>query len=359
MNSSELSHSLPEIKPTPLETIKSLQEECIIPDHSPFWWGTDYQPDPRKYLPYEEFSQKLVKIDRMIGDPYYLYPEPEVPITTIELPIFGQKLNFMVTARPFHPKEINSDPPEILLREFKSASLLQKYVQEHNDSLFNFSQGEIQENCNEPLGHFKPHIRGLLASVRGNNFFWYPINLFSLSTDQTRDQFNFALQERNLSYLGIFQTGYGGDHLTYKDIWEELISLPNIFCTKKLSMPELHSINPNKPREVQAEEFISGYTRSNLSLLYPIRIHGINHTLPLRIRNVRFGNDEIKALICGIKSNVVDHCGIIKITDPEIAKQISQEISQDFGIPVETLLYVPHPGKSTYQRVSLEKIQEI
>jgi len=190
--------------------IRDLKNKNFIPNQSPFWWGIDYTPDPRKYLPYEEFQQSLIEIkqDKIISSygglnpetgeyikPYiletparhfFLYPNSQVPISIINLDIFDQNLFFMVTARPFHPKEIHSNPVEPLLSKYQTASNLKQ-------------QFQIEK---EPLEHFYPHIRGLISSVRGNNFFWYPIN------NEFKPYIKSTLFKKNLSYLEIYHIGY-------------------------------------------------------------------------------------------------------------------------------------------------------
>ncbi len=45
-----------------IETIKEFKRKGFIDDKSPFWWGTDYAPDPREYLTFKEFRNRLVHL---------------------------------------------------------------------------------------------------------------------------------------------------------------------------------------------------------------------------------------------------------------------------------------------------------
>ena len=83
------------------EMIRELKAKRFISDNSPVWWTEGYIPDPREVLPFNEFMKRLVHIGecdiipvnidvfnrRIIKRDVYLYPEPVVPITLLNLNI--------------------------------------------------------------------------------------------------------------------------------------------------------------------------------------------------------------------------------------------------------------------------------
>jgi hypothetical protein len=381
MDSPEYEYSSSETKTTPLDVIAELKNEGYIPDQSPFWWGTDYKYDPRVYLDHEDFTERIVKIEPPEGCPYYLYPHPEVPMTSITLDVQGKSMSFLVTARPFHPKELNYQPRSCL-----TDPVLQNY--KTTDNL----KANITEVAETPRFHFMPHIRGLLSGVRNNNYFWYPVPyefyekiipfLRSSRYAYLSDMDEFRWEEES---LGV-GNGSGGSRsqLTYRCVYEELEKVSH-FKTNKLLIPdskltdmftfrdstydgpERHLKNHSYGRnfgyrnQLQLEEFLQISKREkNLNLLYPININGIEHTLPLFIANRDLDSDKIRApLVYGIPIRLahVGKAGIVRIVDPLIAEFISSKLSRDFGVEVRTLLYKPKKGKSSYEIVPGKPIE--
>ncbi|MCL4382652.1 MAG: hypothetical protein M1575_01095 [Patescibacteria group bacterium] len=43
-----------------LTILKGYKAKGLIEQTSPHWWSTDYAPDPREYLPFEQFQKRLV-----------------------------------------------------------------------------------------------------------------------------------------------------------------------------------------------------------------------------------------------------------------------------------------------------------
>jgi len=152
-----------------IDIIRELKNKRWINQCSPQWWSTDYAIDPREYLNIGEFKKRLIHLGNcniqqwskfldhdIVQKDVYLYPYPDVPITILNIPVNDLNLPFLLTARPYHPKEIYfggvgsfiSDHPVETLEEFAAAG------------------GKL-----ELLNHFYPHIRGLFAGKRGNHYF--------------------------------------------------------------------------------------------------------------------------------------------------------------------------------------------
>jgi len=336
---SEVLHSSPEIKPINLDFLRSVKDQNFIYDQSPFWWKIDYSHDPREYISYEKFQSQLVEIKTNDNESFFLYPNPKVPITTIELDVFDQKLNFMVTARPFHPKERNSQPSDYFLNTFKTPNKLKEAFLKDDESTRPYLR-------KVPHEHFFPHIRGLITSKRENTFFWYSIHNDTLFKKAIEE----SLEKKNMSYLGIFDEGYGGSTRNYPLVEEEINEHPDLFNTKKfLSLSNSFFIQ----KKVSAEEFVEYHqNQKNLSLIYPVKIPEISLDLPLYIANHSIDSDEItKPLVYGIYLP-----GIMTVKDERIAKSISQSISKDLGLQVDIFLSIPKKGRPEQKRISLDEL---
>jgi hypothetical protein len=344
----DFEYSSSEIETTSLEVIAHLKENNKILSQSPCWWGTDYPPDPREYLPHEEFKNRMipffVKEETEEITEYYFYPRKEVPITTVELEVYGEKCVFLVTARPCTDGYSLSD------LEYLTHPL------EYESEVFN---------------NYIPHIRGVLASVRGNKFFWYPIRLKFYS--EIRE----SLKGTSFEYLDPRKNDYlcPVTYRVFDSNFSELEKIP-AFLTKKLFRPEFTKMFDlygmfnsyeayRNEDQLQLEEFLQCYKdRKNLKLLYPVTLNCINTTIPLFIANRMPDSDDITgplvygSLTCGGSKSSRAEMGIVRIVDPIIAKLISSTLSRDFGIKVKTLLYKPRKGKSIYEPVLGKDIED-
>jgi hypothetical protein len=330
----DIEYSPSEIETTSLDVIAKLKKSENIPSQSPCWWGTDYPPDPREYLPHEEFKNRMVPffVKEETGEvtEYYFYPRREVPITTVELEVYKEKCVFLVTARP--------------------CTDYMYYLESLTHPI---------EDTTDLFNNYIPHIRGVLASVRGNNFFWYPIrpNFYSEIRESLKGTSFEYLDPQKNDYL------YPVTYRIFESNFSELEKIP-AFLTKKLFRPDFTEMFDSYrvfdyENQLQLEDFLQSYKkRKNLILLYPVTLNGINTTIPLFIANRMPDSDDITgplvygSLTCGGSKSSQSEMGIVRIVDPVIAKLISSTLSRDFGIKVKTLLYKPRKGKSVYEPVS-------
>jgi len=376
-----------------LEVIQDLKNKGHIRNGSPFWWSTDYEPDPREYLPFEGFKNRLIyfgKCRTRIGHPsdlqfmrkerereVYLYPEPVVPITILSLEVGTQILPFLVTARPYHEEEITISPwpfPRPHCYEHPSIETLPEYVE----------AGKVMKLKE----HFYPHIRGLFAGRRGNHFFWYPLDTSSvppggLFSDEAWEQIESniaeyqemfspqqwnelresrqfgqklvkALEKQDLSFLCFYDTtGVIYLNRKYSDVWRDL-------KTKKELVDFRRTMKVNFPfQEVSAEEFLVAYQELGQDLLvyYPLRLPGIETTLPLVIASRTHREGKKKPAVLGIFADNGTigrsrRAGILRIKDHQLAKSMSRAITDDFGIPIDTVLFTSQKGRPKYERVT-------
>lgn len=338
--------SSPNIKPIDLNLLKSLKENKYILDRSPFWWGLDYLPDEHEYMSYYEFENRLVEIkpkkfsEPSVGnsfgygeEPFFVYPEGKVPITTLNLDVMGQKLSFMVTARPFNPKEIGSY--DYLLNIFQTTERLKKLLE---------IDVKNEKDLNRPKDEFLPHIRGLIVSQRKGNIFWYPI----LDETEFQQSVSDSLKQLDLDYLGINFTSSQGYKRTYPLVAKELRQHPDLFNTKRL---DLSKFFPTK--EVSAEEFVRHH-RPDLSLIYPVKIPGINLEIPFYISNHSIDSNHCLFPTATVYGAYLPD--VFPVKDCEIAKKIVEQVSLELNIPTDVLVRIPQKGHPEIKRVSLSDL---
>lgn len=317
--------------------IRDLKKQSLIKDGSPLWWNTDYAPDPREYLTSEEFLRRLIYLGTCktnSGNPYrgavqrevYLYPEPTVPMTVINLWVLGQVLPFLVTARPYHRKELSFEPYPLFLRSHPLETI-HEYAR---------SGGVI-----DLPNHFYPHIRGLFAGRRGSAFFWYPLHTNSF-WDEFSKPIEEALTKVGLSFLYLYSPPFG-DERRYTGVWEELLEKEGLVDQKKPAWFDFLIT------EVSFEEFLEEFynTDKDLFFYYPLRIPGIEHTLPLVVATrTHKESKRRKPTVLGIYAENELHgygwkAGILRIKNPQLARAISQLASEEFGFSIETVLFTP------------------
>lgn len=343
------------LKP-PLNTIRELKAKGVIGEKSPFWWNTDYEPDPREYMNFPEFKRRLVHFGirnivytRFLGmdkdvqkRDVYLYPRPQIPMTIFNLEILEQNLPFMVTARPYHEKELSSEPLSSFLLKNKDLEKLKAELKVDKNKIIDLHQ------------HFYPHIRGLFAGAKGTNLFWYPINVNSwydiLNTGINAKELQDALKKKNLDFLGFYRMPYS-DRRTYHKVWEEL------------SNSSLVSMNPQwpdfpSPSEVSVEEFVNSLNADGDRItFYPLRTPALKETLPIVVSTrTHEASANRKPTVLGVYAENKPpgygyKAGILRIKNLDLAQFISSKISKDFGIPVDTVLFTPQKGRPKYERI--------
>jgi len=334
----------------PLALIKELKAKRIIAEKSPLWWGIDYSPDPREYMDFSDFKKTLVHLGscptttteffstgyKTIERDVYLYPKPAVPMSILNLQVLGQTLPFLVTARPYHEKEKFDQPGSLFLIENPDIKKLPEYVR----------AGKTIDLWN----HFYPHLRGLFAGAKGNNLFWYPVN-FNVFWYEFGEKVREALDKRQLGFLGEFEPTYR-EGRTYSQVWNELTKKKDLFDPKP-AWTDFES------RQVSRDEFIAEKDKEeNLTVYYPVKVPNIEETLPVLISNrTHTQSKERKPVVLGVYAENGGHGythrgGILRIKDPEIAKHVSREISTDFGMPIDAVLFIPQKGRPKYERIS-------
>lgn len=307
---------------------------------SPCWWSTDHEPDPRVFMPFEVFYQHLIHIK---GSDFTLYPYPGTPMTILDLDIDGFRIPFLVTARPYHLTETKSQYTYVsLLSEFQTVNQLRWFVEKGGKLDLPF--------------HFFPHIRGLFAGRRGHHFFWYHLGFRKKEYEQ---QIEDALMARGLSpTIQLYPSGDDNafySPLSFYEVQKELQATSGL-VHQRLFYPDF----PH--REVSAEEFIEEWPddTGELMVYYPIRLSGIKYTLPLAIATRTNRTSRIRhPVVLGVFGRKTINTtrvatGILPIIDRSLAETVSRNISADFGIAVDAVLYTPTPrpkGQSEYERV--------
>lgn len=338
-----------------LTTIRELKSNGTVGKESPLWWDTDYEPDPREYLDFKEFKRRLVHLGKcktrnhfqlstsFTERDIYLYPRPKIPISILNLEISGHMLPFMVTARPYHEKELFSEPISLFLLQNKDLNKLKEELAIDKNKIVDLHQ------------HFQPHVRGLFAGAKGNHFFWYPVH-FNAAFDAAEVGIKFQeaqemLKKKRLGFIGLYQPPYG-NRRTYHRVWKEL------------AHSALVSMNPKWPdfssfREVSADEFIDDLNMDgDRYVFYPLRTPLLKETLPLVITTqTHEASNDRKPAVLGIYAENLPpgygfKAGILRIKDLKFAQFISNQVSQELTTPIDTVLFTPQKGRPKYDRIS-------
>ncbi len=268
----------------------------------------------------------------------YLYPNERVPITIITLNVDEHRIPLLVTARPYHPNEIGNARyaayPSLLLSH--TVATLPEYVK-HNPI-------DLPE-------HFYPHIRGLFAGRRRNNFFWYPLNV-SIFWDEFGEKIEASLRRRRLQWIGIYEEPYMGGH-KYTEVWNELLDKKTFVDQRKPTWVDF------RYSEVSADEFLQDYTKTdeNLLFFYPVKFDEIEHTLPVVVANRTHVQSKVKSpVVLGVYAEnggigYARRGGILRIRDRRLAQYISNTLTGDFEVPIDTVLFTPQKGRPKYERI--------
>jgi len=335
-----------------LRTIRNLKDLGWIKPGSPNWWSTDYAPDPRKYLTFDDFQSKLVylgqqdtvnrefAVDRVIKPrQVYLYPNPQVPMTVLEIKMGNHNLPFLITARPYHPKEIFDNPITPFIQDHP-LSALPRYLS---------SGGKL-----EISSHFYPHIRGLFAGKRGNHLFWYPLFTGAWWKEFGQPLKN-ALIKQSIDFLEVYNPPYSQGDSTFTHIWEELSQKGNLVDQRRPTTVDFPT------HQTSAEEFLENWQdpdKKEPTVVYPLRHPDFKYTLSLVITaKTNRGNNIRKPVILGILAEnggtgYTHIGGICRIKNKQLAEDISGAITADFGTQVDTVLFIPQKGRPKYERIS-------
>ncbi|MDD4937634.1 MAG: hypothetical protein PHX34_01230 [Candidatus Shapirobacteria bacterium] len=320
------------------EKICEMRRTGIIRNGSPYWWETDYKPDPREYIYFDEFIKRLTLVPETKNT--YIYTREQVPMTTLNLDIENTTYPFMVTVRPYHPNSVNLVEYDGMERGIEYGSM--PFVQK---------DGNINNVLLED--HFVPHIHGLFAGVKKTHLFWYPI----INVDFI-DKIYRALLYKKLGFIkpwindvGIIYRGYMSRYVekTYDRAHNELTKKGLIAGRKRPILPDFNY------EWVSTKEFINQSENENLMLHYPLRLSDIEETIPLVIATRTHQKSKIiKPTVLGVAAGMRDDLhrndGFWRIKNGRFAETITQTISEDLGIKIDTVCFNPY-GKTQYQRV--------
>jgi len=322
-----------------LELIKELQNREMIKPGSSFWWSTDYAPDPRELLSFEEFSSRL----HPVGENHFIYTNPRVPMTLLSVPVLGTELPLIITARPYGAESTSrTDPagagPMSLFDYFDSPDELKDALDEGTYTLF-------PRNC-------FPHVRGLFTGARGNHVFWSPL---STNTYESEPFYNEV--QRRLDGMGLGYIRLSTQDRDYK-IERSYFAAHQEAVEKGLS--DGKGVKIDFPfDEVTVDEFLETAEGTGLGgdvlVNYPLRLPEFTETLPLVIATrTHMKANESGIFVLGLQSGETHERGareVKRIRNEELASYISKEISDDFSYPAKTVVFYGGRGRTFYHTV--------
>ncbi len=328
-------------------SIVGLHERNLIRPGSPNWWSTDYTPDPRRYVEFDLFNDRLADM----GDGYKLYPHACVPISILNLEIDAEQFSFMVTARPYHKSEQLVQDDSFFLNSDETFPI--RTVAELSSI-----QGNMRSVLSEKIGplaipmHCLPHVRGMFIEARGNHMFWSELHA-------GRDKVDFHVKIREqlgrlgMSYIRVDYLPAGG-FMTRNKPYTEAVDKHIIFN---------RTVDPAEEyTEVSRLQFFddgSNSTKNNDAVLYPVRIPEMKHTLPVLVaRRTIEGDTGDNPIALGIEAAsqyrypAQGKYGLWPFRDRVVCAAISGALTRDFGTRVDVALRIPRKGRPAYEYIS-------
>lgn len=326
-------------------SVAGLRERNLIKRGSPNWWSTDYAPDPREYVSFEEFNSRLVDV----GDGCRLYPHPRVPMTLLKLEIDGENLSFMVTARPYHERETtNHSMPNDLFWEKGdnfSISTVRPLSEIYGKmrSLLNprFGFPELPSQC-------LPHIRGMFIEARGANLFWSTV----YSGRKRNVDFRDVIQDK-LASVGLGHI-HARDFIGYSDFMTRTRAHKEAYEKRIITGKQYKGeINHAEVSRVEFCDDMDASMEKGRAVLYPVRLPGLKATLPVLVstRNCE-GKTVERPVALGIEAESgVDGrgYGLWFFGGEDTCRAISRVLSKDFDTQVDVMLRRPLPGRPAYE----------
>jgi hypothetical protein len=320
-------------------SIADLRTKNLIQPGSPYWWSTDYVPDPREYLPFEEFYRRLIDI----GEGYKLYPEPRVPMSVLDLTVEGMPLSFMVTARPYHEKETQGEAAYDTFGIDKIVPFDEAlHYLPRSGSVDRLQSSRIPYHC-------LPHIRGMFIEAKGTHLFWSIIH-------GGRNVHSFPSKiQRELGKVGL--TGIIANDFMYYSSFKTHTNAHRAAAEAKIINGKKHAKIDFDYEEVSRPEFCDRHNgEGNLAVKYPVRIVGLDYTLPVLVANRTHQKSSVrKPVALGIESGSgIDGKGngLWTFRDRAVAQQIANILTVDLGVEVDALLARPRPGFPRYERLA-------
>lgn len=334
-------------------SMTELRSRNLIAPGSPNWWSTDYAPDPREYLPFEEFYDRLVDV----GDGVKLYPSPQVPMAVLSLDVGNDKFHFMVTARPYHERESESqeerDPrhsPDKFymdkVRPFDEVRGQARTLISTDDRGF-LARPPAPEIPNQCL----PHIRGMFIEARGAHLFWSTLHAGKPRYDKIdfREKVQNALGDAGI--FGVIADNFMGYSSFMNRTMAHREATTKGLIRSKRSTPDFNF------RKVSRPEYIDGLGgEEELGVLYPARIPGVEATLPVLVTNRTHAKSRVnKPVVLGLEASSGfsdNRYGLWTFQERDTCRAISDVLSKDFETEVDVLLRTPRKGLPEYERVN-------
>jgi hypothetical protein len=301
------------------------------------WWNFDYPKEERKYFDnFEEFLKEFQTVCKVKGREIKVATSEYIPVSKLNLDIDDNKVNFMVTARPFTSRELEQYRSEWHgFQPFPKEDYANKDI-ETNEGCIGYLKEVISKEGFAFADHFLPHIRGIIKEVNEDSIFYHTMYNSWNGTKQNRDELIIrALEKSNLDFIFEKSTsGYG--HHDVGDAIEKSLE----YCKKKDLLHRVsNSMNYRIRKPIEIHKSFSQVTydeiNSNKSQFayYPLLIEGHDEAIPFFICNNFFGEKGLFNL--GVYSR--DYFYPIK--DKELLGKSSEELEKRLGEKVQPVYF--------------------
>jgi len=280
--------------------LEGLHSRGYIDRHRPLWWDYDYKPEPREEVPLKTFLERVVVVraegpkGAEISLP--LYTGSAVPITCLDVDLYGSPVSLFATARPYTPEELGvatrfGDMPALA---FGMSLLGGAAPPKQSDVWPAENLRETMHQRGMPIkAHFRPHIRGIVKERRANHLFWYPMQNAEVceAIETALGEFSKVFipwiypTDRSYTWFGCeWHSKVGADSTsgesTYRSTTRELAGAGR----HMISWKRHHKVWVPKRQEVAYDEFVRGCDGGeDLFSVYPVSVDDVTGVIPLAL----------------------------------------------------------------------------
>jgi hypothetical protein len=306
------------------------------------WWNFNYPKEKRKYFEnVEDFLKEFKKVGEVNGKEIKVATSDYVPVSKLILDIDQNKVEFMLTARPFTAKEMNQYFSEWTGFKPYPREFYINYNTQKNKGCIEHLKELISKEGFYFADHFLPHIRGIVKEVNEDSIFYYSMYNKSVNGEKSNRNELIAenLKRAKLDILPDITSSYGY-HDSYESVRKSLK-----YCKENnlvYTVTNRGGRRLRKPVDIHKSFKETIYDKINLNgnqfAYYPLLIEGYKEAIPFFICNNYYGEKGLFNLGVYLGNS------FYPITDKELLKKSSEELSARLKREVQPIYFTNIKG---------------